>query len=116
MGNIKLIKEWDDGELYTKDGTNKAVKFVMGFSTGSASGLHNSLNTFAIAEVGTIDEDGEFEADVWQESDFGKGIYSKRMIGLPKVARGWNPEPPDEEVDWDEYAAWVEAVCEELLA
>lgn len=115
MENIKLIKEWDDGELYYKDGTNKAVKFVRGFSTGSASGIHNSLNTLVIAVFGAINEDGEFEADAWSEDDFGKGIFSKQMIGKPKVARGWDSPADDEEIDWDEYSEWVKEVCTELL-
>ena len=117
MKNITMIKQWDDAELYALDGTNKAVKITWGFATGSDVGTHNSLNTFAIAELGTIDEDGEFEYAVWSENDFGKGIYSKQMIGHSKVERGWNPSDADaEEVDWDEYGQWAEEVCKELLA
>ncbi len=51
----ELIEEYDDGELYS-DGA-KAVKFVWGY--GEQCG--NVLGSFAICEVGTI-EDGEFTA------------------------------------------------------
>lgn len=98
MENITMVKQWDDAELYVLDGTNKAVKIILGFATGSDVGIHNRLNTFAVAELGTLNEDGEFEAV------------------CPEVERGWNPSDADaEEVDWNEYGEWVTEVCKELL-
>lgn len=115
MNKVRMMNQDDDSELYILDGTNKAVRIIMGYSTGSHTGLHCALDTFAMAELGTVDEERAFVSDKWTEADFGKGIMSRRMIGVPKVARGWDPQDENGDVNWSAYGVWVEDVCRELL-
>lgn len=93
---IKMAATYDDGELYIHEASEAAVKVIYGYATGNQTGLHNELDTFAIARAGVM-LDGEF-------------IGSKEVLG-------WNPEESeDDEVDWEAYEAWVEEACQELLA
>ena len=115
MQKITMTAQWDDAELYVMEGTNKAVKIIMGYSTGSDIGMHCFLDSFVMAQLGTVDDNGMFVEDLWTEEDFGKNIFTKSLIGTPKEARGWNPPDDDGDVNWGIYSEWVDDVCEELL-
>ncbi len=39
MDNITMVKEWDDGQLYKLNGTNKGVRIIWGYAT-SGTGMH----------------------------------------------------------------------------
>ena len=95
----ELLEEYDDGELYS-DG-EKAVKFVWGFQQNGA-GIHNSLDSFAICEVGVI-EDGEFIASDDMSDKFG----------------WWIPEESLDEEDfipeeWDAMEDWQKEMLKEI--
>ena len=113
--DVTLDREWEGGCVYVMTGTYRAVQVTCGWATGSETGEHNNLNTYAIAELGTVDDAHNFEPDVWQEHDIGHGILSKQLIGTPKACEGWDPDPDDEDIDWDAYGEWTEEVVERLL-
>ena len=100
----ELFKEFDDGSIYVKG--EKAIKFTYGYSTGAELGAHNFLNSFALAEVGSVDCDGEFQADVYLHDN----APNREMVGRPKEYEGWNPAGGT--VDWGDYDRWVEQVLE----
>ncbi len=109
--------EWEGVSIYVMKGTHRAVRVAYGYATtGEELGLHNHLDTYAIAELGAVDDEHNFVPAVWQECDIGHGILSKQLIGTPKACEGWNPDPDDEDIDWDAYGDWVDAVVERLLA
>jgi len=113
---VTLDLEWEGGCIYVMTGTYRAVRVTCGYAIGAETGLHNSLNTYAIAELGAVDDEHNFVPDVWQEHDIGRGILSKQLIGTPKACEGWDPDPDDEDIDWDAYDEWTREVVERLLA
>ena len=113
---VTLDREWEGGRVYVMTGTYRAVRVTCGYATGAEAGLHNHLDTYAIAELGAVDDDHNFVPDMWQECDIGHGILSKQLIGTPKACEGWDPDPDDEDIDWGAYGEWTEEVVERLLA
>lgn len=114
MKKAEMVKAWDDGQLWVDSGSGKAVKVVWGYAT-EGPGTYNYAGSWAIAEAGNI-EDGEFQPEVWTEDDFGKGIFTRRVIGNAKQYETYNPEvSEDGEVDWDAVDAWMEGAVERLM-
>jgi hypothetical protein len=96
MGEVKIIKQYNDGELYaTAEKNCLAVRTSFGYSSSGESGLHNQFESFAIAELGYLDNEGSF-------NDF-KNV----------CAEGWSSET--DEINWHEYAAWADKYCKEQL-
>jgi len=75
------------------------------------TGLHNFANSFAIAVLGCINEDGDFDSEVWSESE----VRSKRAVGLPKTYDTWDDEGESEELDWGGYQIWIDSLCARWL-
>lgn len=96
---IKLYKDMGDAEVYILEGTDKAVKVEWNFATGSDVGVHNRYNSYAVAELGAIDEDGEFADEV---EDY--------ILFNPD----WDEETDSDDA-FDELEAWKEEAVKKLL-
>jgi len=91
MTKIITIKEDPDCEVRVLEGYSvgsPAVRVEWGFSEGSENGPHSFCDSFAVAELGTLNEDGEFERIAWTEKDYGERIFSRSVIGRPKDCEG----------------------------
>ena len=102
---VRVLEDYGPG--------SPAVRVTWGYSTGSDTGLHSFLGTFACAELGILDEDSEFMPVVWEESDRGKHIFSKSLVGCPKECEGW--DPTGNEINWDDFEKWVDDYCNRVL-
>lgn len=114
---IVTVREDSYSEVRALDGYapgSPAVRVIWGYSTGSKAGLHSCTDTFATAELGVLGDDGEFESVVWEESDYGKRIFAKSVIGRPKDCEGWDP-PTGEEADWEDFGRWLDDYCNRVL-
>lgn len=117
MKNIVTVCEESDCEVRALEGYgpgSSAVRVIWGYSNGSDTGLHNLIDSFALAELGILDEDGEFQGVVWEDSDYGKRIFTKSILGCPKEYEGWTPDD-DDEVDWDDFYKWLDDYCNRVL-
>lgn len=115
MDNITMVKEWDDGQLYKLNGTNKGVRIIWGYAT-NGTGMHLWNDAWAIAELGTVDDDGEFEEDLFTDGDMYKEIFSRQMIGRPRNYLTYSLCDADgEEVNWDIFNDWAMTSMEELF-
>lgn len=117
---VQILKEDGNSTLYALEGAGNgdpAVKIEWNYGEESELGLHNHLDTFAIAIKGWLAKDGdEVEYDAWKESDYGNGIQTRGMIGSPKNCEGWKLiTTTDGDVDWQAYEMWADTVCNEYL-
>lgn len=120
--NVIQVKSGSDFELYAKEGYvpgSPAVMVVWGFSTDSETGPHCWTNSFAMAELGRLNEDGDFERIAYTEDNLGaKGqeprVYSKQVLGMPIECEGWDPNP-DKEEDWEVFSIWINDYCRRVL-
>lgn len=122
MKKIVTVKNYDDCEVRALEGYgpgSPAVKVIWGYSTGSDTGLHNLIDSFALAELGILDDNGDFESIVWKESDYGKRIFAKSLIGCPKEYEGWTPDEDtiddNSEIDWNDFDKWMDDYCNQVL-
>jgi len=96
---IVQVEHGADYEIYAREGYSlggPAVKVIWGFGGGT----ENELGTFAIAYLGSLDEDGDFDIC---EGDIQGYDYD-----------GWDPS--SEDVDWDEYGKWISEFCQKALS
>lgn len=112
---VNLLEGKDVGhEIYAVEGYkvgDKAVFVDYGLSTGAETGVHGWLDCFAEAQLGTLDEDLEFVADMYTKED----APNRQCINKPKDIEGWNPKEDDELVDWEAYARWIDGYCQRVL-
>lgn len=115
MLNIVSVNKSEDVEVYAREGYGPgslAVGVEWGFSTGNETWQHTFLNTFAIAELGVLDENGKFESVVYTKED----APNRQVIGMPKNYEGWNPdEDLNDDINWGKLDNWIKQYCEEVL-
>lgn len=123
------VEDFGDGAIYARRGYGPgapAVRVEYNFRTGAQLGAHCALGTWAMAELGSLDEDGDFESDCWTEDDLkARRIFTRQVLGWPKESEGWDPpeledgeEPGStayEDRMWAAYQAWIDDYCERVL-
>ena len=114
---LTIISETDESVLYALEGCrsgDSAVLITWGYSIGKETGGHNFADSFAIAELGHLDEDLKFELlemDVCSQKD----TLVKEMIGKPMEYSIWNPEEETQDIDWDSMKIWMERYAVDVL-